>query len=372
MRRTFSKPVSVAALAGLCLSSVALATAAAPPATRNPSAVVAEALAGPMKNVRQIVFAVRLPYDDPHWYANIGYYCDDEHHKAYAGNGKPDAGKLCLLDVPYRQDHSPSGCPGRLGAGPAGPLRWQEDSVRVPPERHGLLPPLRNQRRRLRPAANHVGRVRRLRADLPSRRRDHLRLHALPLLGKLLDDPGGRAPSLRGRRPQYSADLLQRRTRQYALDVAGRPHPLHALGICRSQPGGVPPPLDHEPGWNRANDLLRQHAPGHCDARRQADSRHAADHRQLLARPRRNGPQGHRHDRVSGRRSRRSQVGPCASQAPVHRGPLCAVGGLLFGGPRQANHRSSMAPATRPLFSPGRAKATYASRGRWRPARASL
>jgi hypothetical protein len=99
MRRTFSKPVSFAALAGLCLFSAVLATAATPPATRKPSAVVAEALAGPMKNVMQIVFAVRLPYDDPHWYANIGYYCDDEHHKAYAGNGKPDAGKLCLLDV---------------------------------------------------------------------------------------------------------------------------------------------------------------------------------------------------------------------------------------------------------------------------------
>jgi mono/diheme cytochrome c family protein len=52
-----------------------------------------------MKDVRQLVFAVRLPYNDPHWYANIGYYCDDENRKAYANNGKPDAGKLCLLDV---------------------------------------------------------------------------------------------------------------------------------------------------------------------------------------------------------------------------------------------------------------------------------
>ncbi len=46
-----------------------------------------------------VVFATRLSYDDPHWYANIGYYCDDAHHKAYAGNGQPDESKLYLLDA---------------------------------------------------------------------------------------------------------------------------------------------------------------------------------------------------------------------------------------------------------------------------------
>ena len=49
--------------------------------------------------VDQIVFVTRHPYDDPHWYANIGYYCDDENHKAYAGNGKPDESKLYRLDA---------------------------------------------------------------------------------------------------------------------------------------------------------------------------------------------------------------------------------------------------------------------------------
>jgi hypothetical protein len=56
-----------------------------------------EALA--RSGVPQVVFATRLGYDDPHWYANIGYYCDDENHKAYAGNGKPDESGLYLLDV---------------------------------------------------------------------------------------------------------------------------------------------------------------------------------------------------------------------------------------------------------------------------------
>src|SRR4030042_1275645 len=49
--------------------------------------------------IKQVVFATRLIYDDPHWYANIGYYCDDENHKAYAGNGHPDESKRYLLDT---------------------------------------------------------------------------------------------------------------------------------------------------------------------------------------------------------------------------------------------------------------------------------
>jgi cytochrome c553 len=49
--------------------------------------------------IQQVVFATRLIYDDPHWYANIGYFCDDENHKAYAGNGNPDESKLYVLDT---------------------------------------------------------------------------------------------------------------------------------------------------------------------------------------------------------------------------------------------------------------------------------
>ena len=61
--------------------------------------VLAKALAGPLAAVNEVVFATRLPYDDPHWYANIGYYCDDENKKAYTGNGKPDVGRLYKLDL---------------------------------------------------------------------------------------------------------------------------------------------------------------------------------------------------------------------------------------------------------------------------------
>jgi hypothetical protein len=84
--------------AGLCVLFVAMAHAEdAPPALDQ--SVLAKALAGPLGQVEQIVFAVRLGYEDPHWYANIGYFCDDENKKAYPGNGQPDVGKLCLLDV---------------------------------------------------------------------------------------------------------------------------------------------------------------------------------------------------------------------------------------------------------------------------------
>ena len=49
--------------------------------------------------IDQVIFASRLKYDDPHWYANIGYYCDDENKKAYSGNGKPDESMLYVLNV---------------------------------------------------------------------------------------------------------------------------------------------------------------------------------------------------------------------------------------------------------------------------------
>jgi hydrazine synthase alpha subunit-like protein len=49
--------------------------------------------------IERIVFVTRLKYDDGHWYANIGYYCDDENHKAYAGNGKGDESKLYVLNT---------------------------------------------------------------------------------------------------------------------------------------------------------------------------------------------------------------------------------------------------------------------------------
>lgn len=55
--------------------------------------------AGPLPNLQHLVYCTRGRYDDPHWYANIGYYCDDEQRKAYPGNGKPDRSGLFRLDL---------------------------------------------------------------------------------------------------------------------------------------------------------------------------------------------------------------------------------------------------------------------------------
>ena len=47
--------------------------------------------------VREIVFALRQPGKDEHWYANFGYYADDESRLTY-GNG----GRLCRLQLATR------------------------------------------------------------------------------------------------------------------------------------------------------------------------------------------------------------------------------------------------------------------------------
>jgi cytochrome c553 len=58
-----------------------------------------QALAGPLRLAEEVVFCTRARYDDPHWYANIGYFCDDEAKKAWPGNGQPDLSKLLRLNL---------------------------------------------------------------------------------------------------------------------------------------------------------------------------------------------------------------------------------------------------------------------------------
>jgi hypothetical protein len=61
------------------------------------------ALAGPMKDVEEIVFANRASYSDGHWYANIGYYCNDHNKKAFAGDGKGAGGRLSKYNIKSRK-----------------------------------------------------------------------------------------------------------------------------------------------------------------------------------------------------------------------------------------------------------------------------
>ncbi len=55
---------------------------------------VSRCLEGPMKDVEEIVFACRQLNEDPHWYANLGYYAKDENRKAYRARGR-----LCRLNL---------------------------------------------------------------------------------------------------------------------------------------------------------------------------------------------------------------------------------------------------------------------------------
>jgi hypothetical protein len=68
----------------------------APQTGASDSTLLKKALAGPMAGVQDIVFAERPlnPTNDPHWYANFGYYADDANRKPY-GKG----GKLCRLNL---------------------------------------------------------------------------------------------------------------------------------------------------------------------------------------------------------------------------------------------------------------------------------
>jgi hypothetical protein len=56
--------------------------------------LVSDALKGGMNQSPEIIFCTRGPYKDGHWYANIGYFCDDVNDKAYHGSGKPDTSEV--------------------------------------------------------------------------------------------------------------------------------------------------------------------------------------------------------------------------------------------------------------------------------------
>ena len=89
--------VPLLTLIALLLSTISTLAAQPPAPTTRP--LLQRALAGPLHATDDIVFCSRSAYNDPHWYANIGYYCDDANDKAYAGNGKPDAGKLYKFNL---------------------------------------------------------------------------------------------------------------------------------------------------------------------------------------------------------------------------------------------------------------------------------
>ncbi len=73
----------VAACVCLCLLA-GHAVAGKPPQ----KGLLKEALAGPMAGVEDIIYAARPMGPDPHWYANISYYAEDENRKTYVPGGR--------------------------------------------------------------------------------------------------------------------------------------------------------------------------------------------------------------------------------------------------------------------------------------------
>ena len=80
-----------ASLTTALIASITAASYAARPKPLD----LGELLAGPMKGVEEIVFAVRGAGRDGHWYANFAYYARDERQTVYGTGG----GKLCKLNV---------------------------------------------------------------------------------------------------------------------------------------------------------------------------------------------------------------------------------------------------------------------------------
>ncbi len=68
----------------------------APPKRSTPPApeLLRDFLSGPLSHTNEIVFAVRKPGNDGHWYANFGYDANDPRIKMYN-----DGGRLCALNL---------------------------------------------------------------------------------------------------------------------------------------------------------------------------------------------------------------------------------------------------------------------------------
>ena len=86
---------------------ILLTTDPKPPKLASPGNTLLEAaLAGPMADACDLIFAARQPGKDGHWYANFGYYAESEKLPTYGDGGKLyrlnlKTGNLtCLLDDP--------------------------------------------------------------------------------------------------------------------------------------------------------------------------------------------------------------------------------------------------------------------------------
>ncbi|MDR3266084.1 MAG: hypothetical protein LBT24_00745, partial [Tannerella sp.] len=79
-----------------CFPAIAVAEPLQPLESENDLLTLFRSSTGaPMYGVKKIVFAVRSESLDGHWYANFGYYADDENRLPFPNVG----GKLCVYDL---------------------------------------------------------------------------------------------------------------------------------------------------------------------------------------------------------------------------------------------------------------------------------
>ena len=93
MNLTRKRPCSVRAIVSRLLCGL-LAAGGWLPSSAQATTLLERFLAGPMKDAGDIVFAVRQPGKDGHWYANFSYYAADPDRKAYG-----EGGRLCRLNL---------------------------------------------------------------------------------------------------------------------------------------------------------------------------------------------------------------------------------------------------------------------------------
>ncbi|MBN1442295.1 MAG: hypothetical protein JXA90_06275, partial [Planctomycetes bacterium] len=91
--RSSTRRISSLLICALMLGITAGGLAAEPPPAAG--ALLERALAGPLADVEEIVFAVREFGTDPHWYANFGYWSSDPQKMMYG----PDGGRLVKLNI---------------------------------------------------------------------------------------------------------------------------------------------------------------------------------------------------------------------------------------------------------------------------------
>jgi len=72
---------------------------AQPPRIAQSTTILAGALRGPLSTADEVIFALRNPYTDPHWYANFGYWSLDAGRMMYG----PGGSRLCKLNLRTRQ-----------------------------------------------------------------------------------------------------------------------------------------------------------------------------------------------------------------------------------------------------------------------------